>query len=144
VAAEEAPRDKCNKELIEKEAIMSSTIKRVLTRGAVLAIILLLGWFVYDRLVTNRFTTLLYSNVISHGRYPYTSGAAGTLLFWGMLGAGLLLLLVVGLLQSRQPQTEHLATDSATSSTTVEICPGCGMDVQSNWNLCPYCGYELP
>jgi hypothetical protein len=121
---------------------MNNITKRTFTTAAVLAIVLFIGWVIYDRLLTSRFV-LLYNYVSRHGGYLHSTGMTGTLWFWGILVGCLLLLLMVGLLQSKLPQTDTGAYDSETPKT-VDVCPGCGMEVKSNWNLCPYCGYELP
>jgi len=121
---------------------MNTMTKRILTTGAIAAIILLSGWLIFTRFMASRIT-LGFIGVSRHGVYPHSTINAGTLLFVGIIGAGLLLLLVVGLLQSKQLRTDLGVSDSVKPQMD-DVCPGCGSDVKSNWNLCPYCGYEFP
>lgn len=119
---------------------MNTLTKRILTTGAIAVGILVLAWFIINNLMISRFA-LLYPMMSRHS--PHSVSPTGTLFFWGILGGALVLLLVVGLLQSKQSTMDHGASDSEKLDTD-DVCPGCGADVLSNWKVCPYCGYDLP
>ena len=120
---------------------MTTLTKRILTTGAIAAIILFLAWFIINNLLVSRFAPL-YPMMSRHS--PHFVGPTGTLFFWGILGGILVLLLMVSLLQSKQPRADRGVTDSESPHLMDDVCPGCGADVISNWNVCPYCGYDLP
>ena len=63
---------------------------------------------------------------------------------WLALAGGGFLLMVGGIwLGSRQTPSRGGASPERKPDEPL-VCPGCGKDAQANWNLCPYCGYELP
>jgi len=119
---------------------MNTLTKRILTIGSAAAIILLLVWFVINRIMISRFA-LVYPMMSRHS--PYSVNPSSTLMFFGILGVALVLLLVVSLLQPTQTKTDREASAAETPCLTDDPCPGCGADVMSNWNICPYCGYDL-
>ena len=80
---------------------------------------------------------------------PMMGGGALVMLFVLLLIVGVPLLIVAlmagGRLasQSRPPAEGNRPTALPATAPSARRCPTCERGVQSDWNVCPYCGAEL-
>lgn len=72
--------------------------------------------------------------------YMHPYGWGGMLFGW-IIGAGILILLVVGAVALVNNLTR--SADSTPSMTATRNCPNCGKLAQADWSTCPYCGKPL-
>jgi hypothetical protein len=113
--------------------------------GATIGSLLLLA---FVGLSFSRLWSVLYPIRAGHGMmrdgFSHYSSVSGSPLGWLALAAVILLLIVAGIWMASQNAPKSEGVPTGRNPDEPLVCPGCGQDVQSNWNLCPYCGYELP
>jgi hypothetical protein len=94
--------------------------------------------------------------------YHYYNFYPGRMIFGGLFGLGLFLLVVIGIIAlisflvrgNRPPQvtstppvapSSQIAQEPAASTAPApaRTCPNCGRSAQEDWSTCPYCGHAL-
>jgi hypothetical protein len=80
---------------------------------------------------------------------PRTTGSIGVLeLLICLVPVGLIALLVLGagvvwLIRQNDSGSTQAWSSLPAQDTGVDTCPSCGRSVESDWQVCPYCGTPL-
>lgn len=70
---------------------------------------------------------------------PYITWSPIGVLIFGVFVLLLIFFIVFQIIRSK-PNVTSVTVDA---KEPLEICPGCGADLEPNWNYCPFCDYDL-
>jgi hypothetical protein len=124
---------------------MKTTYKWILAGGITISglLLLLFANLYYGRFWIGRYPIIEGHGIMRNG-FSHASSASGSLFGWLALALVVFLLIMGGIWLSGRNSKSPEITPSERNPDEPLICPSCGLDVQANWNLCPYCGNELP
>ena len=119
---------------------MEKTWKWILGIGAVLSAVTLVGLLIYSRFgMVQAFATFGHG---TRGGDPHATYVMWSP-FGGIIFGAFLLLVIFGILfwavQAKAKSTSAIEIPAK----PLEVCPGCGTDLEPNWQYCPLCAYDL-
>jgi len=123
-----------------KEFFMKSTWKWILGIGAAVFAVVLIGL-----LFLNHFWLASYAVTLRHGMrggyslMPYSTWSP----FGVLILVAFVLLLIFGILFLVIRSKPKAISETEIASNPLEICPGCGADLEPTWKYCPFCDYDL-
>jgi len=114
---------------------MKNAWKWILGIGAAFSAVVLVGLLFFSRFwMAPSVMTFRHGMRGNYGAWsPF-----GVLIF----GAFILLLIFGILFLVIQAKPKSISTTEI-AAKPLEICPGCGADLEPNWKYCPFCDYDL-
>ncbi len=74
-----------------------------------------------------------------YSHMPYSAWSPFGVLIFGAF----ILLLIFGILFLVIRSKTKVISATEIASEPLEICPGCGADLEPTWKYCPFCDYDL-
>lgn len=119
---------------------MKNTFKWMLGIGVVLSAVVLVGLLFFSRFwMASTALTLRYRMRGGFPHMPYSAWSPFGVVIFGAF----IMFLIFGILFLVNQGKPKITSTTEIAAKPLEICPGCGADLESNWKYCPFCDYDL-